>query len=312
VDLLVGAICHIDHRLPKAANSHEARRRKGFLIDMISSTTLDVSCQCRMCCGSQGQKAAEGLRHHLYPRYDSANAGDVARFVGTVMAATVRVRTMADQIAEKLRQAVLAGEFPPGHPLREDDLAEQFGVSRHPIRKVLQQLTLEGLLSSRPNCGVTVAADASAHVAGVLTPMRQQLELYALRLAGAKRLKEAEPEWRAILRHMTRAAEDRDEHAILSLDAEFHQLLLSAAGIPDFIPLWLAIYGRMRGHHRLSNRQVDDFRVIPFVHQELLASLLSNDVEQSARDLHSHLENGKFNQMAKAAWKRQHRRKALR
>jgi DNA-binding GntR family transcriptional regulator len=221
--------------------------------------------------------------------------------------AGLTVRTISDQIAEQVRQAVLAGEFEPGRPLREDELAQRYGVSRHPIRKVLQQLTLEGLLVAKPNCGVTVAAESHEHVPTLLTPMRMQLEIYALRQAGSQRLQSARAEWERIIRQMARAAADKDEQAVLSLDAEFHLLLLRAAELDDFVLLWQAIYGRMRGHHRQSNRTLDDLGVVAFVHERLLESLLSDDLEQAVRDLQSHLENGEFNRSAKAAWKRRQR-----
>jgi hypothetical protein len=64
---------------------------------------------------------------------------------------------------------------------------------------------------------------------------------------------------------MMRPAEDKDEQAVLSLDAEFHQRLLIAADMEDYIPLWLAIYGRMRGHHRQNNRRLEDLGVVGFV-----------------------------------------------
>ena len=87
---------------------------------------------------------------------------------GGLVSATMIAHTIAEQV---------------GDALRAELLATRFGVSRHPIRKVLQQLTLEGLLSSKANCGVIVADCTAEHVQGLLTPMRQQLELYALGLA---------------------------------------------------------------------------------------------------------------------------------
>lgn len=227
-------------------------------------------------------------------------------------ASAVAVKTISTQIAEQLRQAILAGEFLPGTPLRESDLAERFQVSRHPIRKVLQQLTLEGLLVSKPNCGVTIAAESSEHVADLLTPMRVQLELYALRRASPEQRQDHRSEWDKVIRRMQRAAEDDDEQAILSLDAEFHQRLLIAAGMEDCIPLWLSIYGRMRGHHRLSNRQLDDLGFVPFVHEKLLESILTKETEQAARDLQSHLENTDFNRSVQTLWKRRQRQGAKR
>ncbi len=217
-------------------------------------------------------------------------------------------KPISGQIADHLRQSILAGEFAAWTPLRECDLAERYQVSRHPIRKVLQQLTQEGLLIAKPNCGVTVADDSSEHVGPLLTPMRVMLEVYALRQASPARLQEHRPEWEKVIRRMKRAADERDEHAILSLDAEFHQGLLLAAGMEDCVPLWLAIYGRMRGHHRQGNRRLEQLSFVPRVHERLLESIVSGETERSVRDLTSHLENTEFNQKLFAAWRREMRR----
>jgi DNA-binding GntR family transcriptional regulator len=218
------------------------------------------------------------------------------------MASSVVTKSISEQITDRLRQQILAGEFQPGCPLREGEIADRYQVSRHPVRKVLQQLTLEGLLVSKPNCGVSVAAETSEHVAELLTPMRVQLELYALRRISSDHFKDHLSDWGKMIRLMARAAEDKDEQAILSLDAEFHQRLLIAAGIEDFIPLWFAIYGRMRGHHRQSNRRLVDLSYVPFVHERLLQSFLTKDIESSSKDLQSHLENTDFNRKAQAIW----------
>ncbi len=211
-------------------------------------------------------------------------------------------KSISEQITDRPRQEILAGEFQPGCPLRECELAERYQVSRHPVRKVLQQLTLEGLLVSKPNCGVSVAAETSEHVADLLTPLR----VPARTLRAATNLARAtqKPSLRLGkgVRLMARAAEDKDEQTILSLDAEFHQRLLIAAGMEDFIPLWLAIYGRMRGHHRQSNRRLADLSYVPFVHERLLQSFLTKDIESSSKDLQSHLENTDFNRKAQAIW----------
>ena len=55
--------------------------------------------------------------------------------------------TKADEIARVLENAILAGELPPGYLLRQEQLSEQFGVSRTPIREALRQIAALGLVS---------------------------------------------------------------------------------------------------------------------------------------------------------------------
>jgi DNA-binding GntR family transcriptional regulator len=213
-------------------------------------------------------------------------------------------RTVADQISDRLRSDLLAGAYPIGRPLREQELAKHFGVSRHPIRRALHKLTLEGLLNARPNCGVVVAASQHEHVNGLLTPMRKQFELYALQLA-FPRLDDAQRrEWRTIVRKMQRAGEDQNPQEVLDHDAAFHQQLLITAGLNEMIPVWQGIYARMRDHHQQGNREYPDLRIVAHVHSRLIDSLFGGDLERARNDWDSHLENGDFNQRAKDSWLR--------
>jgi DNA-binding GntR family transcriptional regulator len=66
--------------------------------------------------------------------------------------------TMADEIAHAIEEMIVAGHFPPGRVLRQDDLSQRFGVSRTPIREALRQLAAVGLVTFVPNRGVRVRA----------------------------------------------------------------------------------------------------------------------------------------------------------
>lgn len=214
------------------------------------------------------------------------------------------VRTVADQVCDRLRSELLAGAHPVGNALREEQLATRFGVSRHPIRKALQKLALEGLLSAKPNCGVVVAPSQLEHVQGLLTPLRVQLELYALERAFSKLDDVHRAGWHDIIRAMERAAGEGDSQGLLDQDAAFHQWLLLVAGLDEMIPVWQAVYGRMRDFHRQGIESHGDLRVVPFVHRRLLESLYGGSLEQARSDWHSHLENSRFNAQAGAAWRR--------
>ena len=46
------------------------------------------------------------------------------------------VVSVAEQIAVRLRGELLSGHYRPGEPLREEQVAQRFGVSRHPVGPV--------------------------------------------------------------------------------------------------------------------------------------------------------------------------------
>src|SRR5512133_4105567 len=64
--------------------------------------------------------------------------------------------TKADDIALVIEEAIVSGELEPGTVLRQEQLSEQFNVSRTPIREALRRLAALGLVSFEPNRGVRV------------------------------------------------------------------------------------------------------------------------------------------------------------
>jgi DNA-binding GntR family transcriptional regulator len=51
------------------------------------------------------------------------------------------------RIASMLKEDILAGKYPPGVRLRQEDVAEQFGASRSPVREALRMLEADGLVN---------------------------------------------------------------------------------------------------------------------------------------------------------------------
>ena len=67
-----------------------------------------------------------------------------------------RLQTMTDQIAERIYADIVAGEYAPGERIREEELAELFGVSRGPIREALRILEKDAVVRLLPNRGASV------------------------------------------------------------------------------------------------------------------------------------------------------------
>ncbi len=70
---------------------------------------------------------------------------------------SLKHRTLSSAIVEQLRQAILDGTHPAGLQLRQDFLADLYGVSRIPVREALFQLEAEGLVRIIPHKGAVVS-----------------------------------------------------------------------------------------------------------------------------------------------------------
>lgn len=96
--------------------------------------------------------------------------------------ALARHRTTPGLVADVLREAILTGILTPGQPLRQEDLATQFRLSRSPIREALRQLEGEGLVKLYPHRGAVVADFAFSELREI-REIRIPLETMAIRLA---------------------------------------------------------------------------------------------------------------------------------
>lgn len=67
-----------------------------------------------------------------------------------------RLRSMPDQIAERIYEDIVAGTYAPGERIREEELAELFGVSRGPIREALRILEKDSVVRLSQNRGASV------------------------------------------------------------------------------------------------------------------------------------------------------------
>ncbi len=97
--------------------------------------------------------------------------------------ATVRNRrTTPGMVADVLRDAIMHGLLKGGQPLRQDELATQFGLSRIPVREALRQLEGEGLVTVNPHRGAVVS-QLSLDELQEICEIRIALETTAIRLA---------------------------------------------------------------------------------------------------------------------------------
>ncbi len=91
-------------------------------------------------------------------------------------------RTIADQVAELVRQRILTGQLKGGQPIRQEHLAAELGVSRIPLREALKQLAAEGFVTIASHKGAVVAELSIAEVEE-LFDIRLRLETWLLQLA---------------------------------------------------------------------------------------------------------------------------------
>src|SRR5712692_8461942 len=166
------------------------------------------------------------------------------------MLTSASIRSVREQITDRLREDILSRRLAEGERLQEAKLAEQFGVSRGPIREALAHLTQEGLLESKPNCGVKVSVSDSDAVRELIVPIRRVIETFALKHFFHEINEHDFLAWESILHHLKSACERKDLAAIIQYDLAFHRSILVRADVPALLTIWQTIVARIRRHFR--------------------------------------------------------------
>jgi len=170
-------------------------------------------------------------------------------------------------IYRAVSDAVIEHRLKPGARLREDALAEVFGISRTGIRKVLQRLALEQLVTLTPGKGATVARP-SAEEAREIFDARRIIECALMARLAVNITTAQVSELRAMAWHEQQTLQGNEQSAAIKISADFHGRLAELAGnqaLAQFVAqlcsrssLILAVYGRSgdlgcdcNDHHRL-------------------------------------------------------------
>jgi DNA-binding GntR family transcriptional regulator len=196
-----------------------------------------------------------------------------------------RHRTATAFVEATLRAAILSGRLPGGTPLRQEDLATAFGVSRMPVREALRQLEAQALLDFVPHKGAVVTEISAADAADTYA-IRMALEPAALALS-IPDLNEVELGRAADLLHYMDVEEDPGRMG--ELNRRFHMTLYEAAPHPKLLALtasqlssfdrYLRFHLAAKGREHMSQ---DD-------HRGMLEAARARDVPRAVEILHDHL-----------------------
>ncbi|HVD26588.1 MAG TPA: GntR family transcriptional regulator [Gaiellaceae bacterium] len=148
---------------------------------------------------------------------------------------------LVDRLAGEIQARVLSGATPVGTRLRQEALADEFGVSRTPVREALRQLQATGLVELLPNRGAVVRGPSAREIREAYE-IRAELEGLAAELAAERisdrdlrRLQEAQQLFQdavktLIARRARRREPWKDESLWVKANDLFHQAILDASG----------------------------------------------------------------------------------
>lgn len=190
-------------------------------------------------------------------------------------------RPLRDRVADELRQQIINGEYEAGHRLTEERLAEDFGVSRNPVREAIRVLESEGFLIVQPRRSALVANVAVRDMED-LFEVRLSLEVLAASLA-AKRAGEDD----TLERLLSEAREATDEAVLATLNTRFHAAVCALSGNVLLKSLMERLYNRMQWVYRQNVRERAPHSWAE--HERLAKAIKAGDADAAANAARDHV-----------------------
>ena len=204
-------------------------------------------------------------------------------------AVSLAPRALYEEVAELLRQRIFRRELEPGSWIDELKIAEEFGISRTPLREALKVLAAEGLVTMKVRRGAYVTEVSERDLAEVyhlLALLESDAAGAVAQHAGASELAELQ----ALHAELEAAVADRDR--FFALNERFHLRLLEIAGNRwrnQMVADLRKVMKLNRQHSLLKSGRLQESLQ---EHRALMDALARRDAAAAVQRMREHFENG--------------------
>ena len=194
------------------------------------------------------------------------------------------------EIYDVLFDRIIQGEYAPDARLKEDALAEEFSVSRTPVREVLRLLEKDGLVDILPKRGARIFTFTADDLEDIYE-IRKPLEVLALRISGPSlsihRLME-------LRKKVVSCGASADCTLHKDIDTELHGYLVETSKRRRLISTLNQLF-RLIQHFRELGFRIPAIREVTIEeHLELIDALCVRDMAAAEEILGRHIENTKI------------------
>ena len=200
-----------------------------------------------------------------------------------------RPLTIAQSVAEQIREQILNGDIKGGEPLRQDAIAKKFDASIIPVREALRQLEAEGLVALKSHHGA-VATELTLDKVLEWINLRRLIETDLLSAAIDNITEDDLTKAEQILGKFGRAMDERVEIDRWSdYNFEFHSILYAPADRPETMKVLASLHQKCDRYIRLQLLSGDHIERAQAEHQQLIELCRKRDKRAAKSLLNDHI-----------------------
>lgn len=200
---------------------------------------------------------------------------------------------------EYLLNAIMSYELKPGQVIVEQEVSDQLGISRTPIREAFKQLESEGLVHHFPSRG-TFVTNLTVQDVEEIFQLREMFELTALKSA-IHRITEEELRYiEGRLRYLDdkKSEEPSTKEEFYGSDRELHELIMKYSGNSRMVKFHRTLEAQLERLRRISSMTPMRLSKSRQEHLDILNALSDRDLDAATDALRLHLRNIKSSTLA--------------
>ena len=198
-------------------------------------------------------------------------------------------RALYEEVAELLRQRIFRRELEPGSWIDELKIAEEYGISRTPLREALKVLAAEGLVTMKVRRGAYVTEVSEKDLADVYH-LLALLEADAAGVVASKATDEELASLKALHEELEGAVGERDR--FFALNEQFHMRVLELARNrwrEQMVADLRKVMKLNRHNSLLKSGRIEESLT---EHRAIVAALTQRDATLTVQRMREHFENG--------------------
>ncbi|MCC7208059.1 MAG: GntR family transcriptional regulator [Anaerolineae bacterium] len=197
--------------------------------------------------------------------------------------------SLADQVYQQVRAAIIQDRYEPGAPLVIAEIAAQAGTSPGPVREALHRLERDGLVERHTRSAARVTPLSTREIFELFS-VRSLIEGSAVRYALPHVGPEQRAELEALVEAMRAEGRARNLYALTDADMAFHRRLCEWSDSPVLLSAWLPLYSQIqRFIVRYHGALYPDLVALADTHLPILAALGEGCPDAAAQAVQAHI-----------------------
>lgn len=196
---------------------------------------------------------------------------------------------LSQQVEQILRSRIMLLELKEGEHLKENNLAEEFNISRGPIREAIIKLEQQGLVSTSSN-GRSIVSKFDIDYIKNLYDVRILLEKYAIQSLREELVKAEQQELKELISKMTNNIGDNKLYH--EADLNFHFQIVKMTNNITLIKSWLGMKELFATLIQVTTKASNErSQEILLEHQKIYEAIYYQEYEKASNYLEEHLKD---------------------